>query len=296
MGTHRGATGTTSCPRSAHQGRGAGPGRSLLGAGRDPHLKQGAQPRVTVRAAAGRDSFDRTPDDGGGACGERSRADPGLVHLQSLDPGDRAGNQLEGGLSPPSGEVHLRPEIRAHLRGPNQRPRPTRAESLPARAGSSSQLRPRAGGARSGRLRADPTTMGINGVSCWRPASLILVIDPAGQQSPSRGWVQAGWSLHRSPARNDANSMKQAPRRGVLLPAACQHRNTFGQGRGPHRDLLVRGCALRPFGSRPSPQSACPRGRDRPGAQLVIVVARIADFPGEQSISCKRAYFLYPTE
>ena len=59
-----------------------------------------------------------------------------------------------------------------------------------------------------------PTTDGIIGASCWRLASLVPSLTSRAS-SASSGWVQEGWSLHRSPASTEASSMKHAPRRGV---------------------------------------------------------------------------------
>jgi len=65
----------------------------------------------------------------------------------------------------------------------------------------------------------NPITEGMSAASLDRSASEVLSLTPLASEA-SAGWVQDGWSLHGSPARYDANSMKHAPLRGFrCLPA-----------------------------------------------------------------------------
>jgi hypothetical protein len=59
-----------------------------------------------------------------------------------------------------------------------------------------------------------PITDGIRPASRWRPASEVWSLTWRATAASS-GWVQAGWSLQRSPASREASSMKQAPVRGL---------------------------------------------------------------------------------
>ena len=60
----------------------------------------------------------------------------------------------------------------------------------------------------------NPMTLGMSGASCWRSSSGVLSLTRRATDASS-GCVQRGWSLHRSPARYEAISMKQAPRLGL---------------------------------------------------------------------------------
>src|SRR3954452_21048418 len=70
-------------------------------------------------------------------------------------------------------------------------------------------------------------TEGIRVASLGRAASEVeSVTDPP--SSASNGCVHEGWSLQRSPARNDASSMKQAP----LLALRWRPRDSTGSRSG----------------------------------------------------------------
>src|SRR3954468_23451804 len=71
-----------------------------------------------------------------------------------------------------------------------------------------------------------PMTDGISGASLDRPASVVQSLTSRATPASS-GCVQAGWSDHGSPARYDANSMKQAPLRGLR----CLPRDNTGTAR-----------------------------------------------------------------
>jgi hypothetical protein len=59
-----------------------------------------------------------------------------------------------------------------------------------------------------------PITEEIRPASRSRPASEVWSLTLRATAASS-GWVQAGWSLQRSPAISEASSMKQAPVRGL---------------------------------------------------------------------------------
>jgi hypothetical protein len=90
------------------------------GASGDARLEQGAQPLVTVGAAAGHDAIDGASDHRRGAeLREGLRVYPGS-HPEPLDPCDCAGNQFERGLSLPPGDGQARLGVGTQLLGLKQ--------------------------------------------------------------------------------------------------------------------------------------------------------------------------------
>src|SRR4029079_14943115 len=78
-----------------------------------------------------------------------------------------------------------------------------------------------------GSVVVSPTTDGISSTSRDRFSAEVLSLTSRAAEATS-ACVHVGWSLHRSPARYDAISMKQAPRRELR----CLPRERFGTRSG----------------------------------------------------------------
>ena len=199
----------------------------------DRCLEQGPKASVAVGSRTPDDAVNCAPDHRrGAAVGEDAWRDP-RTDRQTMHPRDCAGNEVERGSDLVLGRWHGGHGFRAELLGDRRPAARTRCVSSgTSRITSEATATGSVSHVRSSPRR--PTTLGISGTSCWRSPSLRLSLT-CRASCASRGCVQEGWSLHRSPARKDANSMKQAPRFGDR----CLPRDRTGTPSGTLEDFIA---------------------------------------------------------